>query len=1039
MKKKAILGSALLGLTIILLTMSGSVTQAQIISQNTTLDADILNPVFVEEMRIIAGIDSAAVVELDLIGGAMPAIDANPLFSEVKSWAFVASNQSDFQDYILRRPFKSPENATLLLEIDASLGVGGSLVRAIEIALLFNAAYGTNLMWSRAEGLLGSYLYIFSGSMPETIFNTLITEFQTDISNGFVSLLDPVEVTDSPVKVAFMGNMKVDGKLTAARGVYYIDPDAITGATTYTLSTDNIFGENVWPRIALQPIFSVLKFRFPYTINPLSITPDPNNFAPQITGKMDWDLNTPWSLPKLGSNYEVVFNINHTALASSPRVSVNMAYDQDLLNTAGRLQMDYVVSNTGTEDAVDIEISYPLGPDFLDFLAQKPKLWDLRDDVTIDEGYSNAITGTILMTFEGEMFIDEGLYPDIIYEQEFLILDGWYQNNTDMSYIDINPANTIQQVKTDSMFYDLGIPGQTGTVSTYINFNSSLGLPNALVDQATAFLAPISMFDYELHTLGDLIADYQFELKDAVQAAGDYLFNILYSEQDIFTPDTMDFDFITKEIGRVGLEDSYNETFLSTIIPLLHPGESVNVSWALDNIPSQANHYGMMGLDEVNVGASFPALQLTTVDKTGYDVLRYLFGLGDAILPHLGDRFSRPLSYYEPWTNTWLSTGARFAYMDAEGFEYYGFSNGINLQIADDEAVLNVHVSLNQTAYLVGDPVTVYYTIENTGNLPAEEVILALYHGRMGPDWQLVDPELFWVDEIGTIAPGAIYNSQADVLANSFLGIHPVYGVVGFKSDVGQTILSDGIIELSPGSLGLTSIFAGAAETYQIVASNMDWGLVLPKTLNRRPAFPQPILDIDVSVEYIIPTDAPWELEITITVTNIGDERTHITAVQFYNATEMQLLRKTTTKGLTANETYLGIGVIRFKGITLLPGESVIFTMRWMFLTSYGCYIPGIIIVYDSRFRSDLAVDGIIEAPDVTDAALLAALDGSAQEEEDWEDYGQSTQTGSSAGADVFTGGTHTRRLGSYDIVFWSISAIFVTAVATGTRKKLKK
>ena len=113
--------------------------------------------------------------------------------------------------------------------------------------------------------------------------------------------------------------------------------------------------------------------------------------------------------------------------------------------------------------------------------------------------------------------------------------------------------------------------------------------------------------------------------------------------------------------------------------------------------------------------------------------------------------------------------------------------------------------------------------------------------------------------------------------------------------------------------------------------------------------------------------------------------------------------------------------------------------MRWLFLKSQGCLNPWIIIVYDSRFSSDLAVDGIIETPDVTDAALLTALDGSAQEEEDWEDYGQSTQTGSSAGADVFTGGTHTRRLGSYDIVFWSVSAIFITAVATGARKKLKK
>ena len=1035
MKKKAIMGSALLGLTIVLLTLSGSLTQAQLVADQSVLNTSAMNLVFVEEMRIIAGIDSAAVIELDLIGGAMPAIDSNPLFSAVKNWAFIASDQAGYQDYILRRPFKSPDNATLLLDIDDSLGIDGSLIRAVEIALLFNAAYGTNLMWSRAEALPGSYLYFFTGGMPSTIFSTLIAEYQADISDGFASLLDPVEVTASPVKVAFMGRIALDGLISAARGLYYVDVDAITGASTYTLSTHNIFGVDVAPAIGVVQYdkeFSVLKFRFPYTINPLSITPQPGNVAPQITGKMDWDLNAPWFLAKPAMNYEVVYNIDHSALTSFPRVSVNMAYDQDMLNDFGRLQMDYVVTNTGKEDAVDIDISYPLGPDFLDYLANKPDLWELRDDVTIDPGYTNTISGQISLIFDGTLFPDFS-YPDLVYEQEFLVLDSWYQNNTDMSYVDIDPLNTTHEVKTDNAIYD--VMGTTGTVTTHVTFSSPDGLPNTLVNLATAFLVPINMMDYTMIDIPSVITDYSLEMWDAVIATGDDLFNRLYTEQSIFDPDLMDFSFTVREVGRIGTEGTYDEVFLNTTIALLQTEESVNVSWALDNIPSKDDHYGMMGLAEINVGASFPALQLTTVDKTGYDLMQYLFGLGDAIAPNLGDRFSRPLSYYEPWTNTWLSVGARFAYMDAEGFEYFGFSNGINLQIADDEAVLNVHVSLDNTSYLVGDPVTVYYSIENTGDIPAEQVILLLYHGRMGADWQIVDPELFWIDDIGTIAPGTTYYGQADVLANSFLGLHPVYGVVGFKSDVGQTVLSDGVINIAP---GLTSIFEGAAETYQLVVSNMDWGMVLPKTLNRRPAFPQPILDIDVSVEFIIPTDAPWELEITITITNIGDERTHITAIQFYNATEMQLLRKTTTEGYTTNATHLGIGVILFEGITLLPGESVTFTIRWLFLTSNGCYIPGIIIIYDSRFASDVGND-VVDTAAETDAPLMYALDGSAQDEDDWEDYGESTQTGSSAGADVFTGGTHTRRIGSYDMVFWSISAIFVTAVATSIRKKLKK
>ena len=68
----------------------------------------------------------------------------------------------------------------------------------------------------------------------------------------------------------------------------------------------------------------------------------------------------------------------------------------------------------------------------------------------------------------------------------------------------------------------------------------------------------------------------------------------------------------------------------------------------------------------------------------------------------------------------------------------------------------------------------------------------------------------------------------------------------------------------------------------------------------------------------------------------------------------------------------------------------------------------------------------------------MQALDGQSQDNDDWEDYGQSTQTGTSAGADVFAG-EHTRRMGSIDALYWSLGAIFVTAVATTMKKKFKK
>ena len=491
----------------------------------------------------------------------------------------------------------------------------------------------------------------------------------------------------------------------------------------------------------------------------------------------------------------------------------------------------------------------------------------------------------------------------------------------------------------------------------------------------------------------------------------------------------MDFSFSVRDVGLVG-ETTRSEVFLNKTIDNLIPGASVNVSWALENIPAKDDLFGIMGLTSLDVSANFPALQLSTVGKTGYDLMRLIFGAAD---PGSEFTYSRPLSFFEPWMGNWVSFGAKFSYMDPEGFEYFGFSNGINLQVADDEAVLNVHVELNQTAYKVGDPVTVSYTIENTGDSDAENVQIYLYHGRMGNDWQIRDAEQFWYDNVAVISGGGgIYSSQADVLANSFLGIHPVYAVVEFDTDVGQPAA---LVDFGS---GLVSLFEGAGESHQIVVSNMDWAMLLPKTTARRPAFPQPILQIDVDVDFIIPDDAPWELEITITITNVGEIGTTLTMLQFYNATEMDLLRRSTSKGNDYNFTIHGMGVILFTDITLAPGENVVITMRWLFLTSSGCYIPGIIIVYTSRYENELGDDDEVQPETDTEIPLLQALNGQSQDDEDWEDYGESTQTGTSAGADAFSG-EHTRRMGSIDALYWSLGAIFITAVATTLRKKTKK
>ena len=106
MKNKTILGSTLLGLTVILLTMSGTITQAHISSQNFSATLETDPTIFVEDMNVIAGKGASALVETILLGDDAPDIASDSHFSNVVNWLFIASDQANYLPYLDRRPFR---------------------------------------------------------------------------------------------------------------------------------------------------------------------------------------------------------------------------------------------------------------------------------------------------------------------------------------------------------------------------------------------------------------------------------------------------------------------------------------------------------------------------------------------------------------------------------------------------------------------------------------------------------------------------------------------------------------------------------------------------------------------------------------------------------------------------------------------------------------------------------------------------------------------------------------------------------------------
>ncbi len=1013
MKSKTIM-IATLGLALMLLTFSGSYTQALgAAAQFNSTNTNGVGSLFTEEMKVVAGIETSALVTVTAIGGPS-SLEVTPasLMDGVVNWIFAASDQSNYRDYLYRRPFRAPDNATLVLEMDKSLGSESSLNSALAVAEAFSNYYELQLFWSGAvTSPSGNYVYKFSGGMDNSLVTTMVTDIQADITSGFMTAFTPSEVVNSPVKAVFIGEAVGVG---AVRGVYYVNPTAIQNDSgVYTLSTQNLFGKTV--TTFNDPSYdkiSIVKFRFPYTINPLSISPDTDNIAPQITGKMDWVMQVPWHVRMTSGDFVVTFNINYADLASAPRVLVNMGYDQDLLNTQGILQMDYNVTNTGTETAKNITISYPLGRDFMKFYSHLPTIWRLRDGISINESIRLPVDISIVVTVNGN--------PEYEYNQTMMIMEGWYIYDDNGSLVDIDPSTTEAVVHSESQ--TVGYGSLSYTVSTEVKLNSSQGLSEILINRATEFLNNVSISDYGTDFSALLDANKE-QLKDGIQAAADDLFHELYQNQTIFDFDAMDFEIVSREI-QTSSGGNVTQYFLETTIDSLDAGSSTIVSWKLYNIPNENWLLGSMYIHGIDVGDGKMAVGLTTKQHDFYEMMRVILGFSDKA----GQvSYGRPISFYDYADKIWISAGARFSFKDPEGFEYFGFSNGINFQIADDEAILNVHVDLDSIAYHVGDNITINGYIENTGNLPAEDVTLYLFHGSLNRNWQIKNPDLFYKEDVGTIANGTRYNFTVEVEANTFLGIHPVYAVVEFTSDKGQ-----GPAKVVNPFTNQVGYFEGAAEAHEIVISNMAWALLLPKTAAMKPAFPQPILDIDANVNIIIPDNAPWELEITLTITNVGESSTHITVNQYYNMSQLELLSKSTTMGSISNTTFLGMGLISVQGITLDPSDSVVITMHWKFLTSQGCYLPGAQVLYDSRFENELGGSGSGGG-----TGTFASLDGSSQDADNWEDYGASTSTGSSAGADIFTGGnTKTRRIGSLDLVYLSATAILLASIMTIVRKK---
>lgn len=361
----------------------------------------------------------------------------------------------------------------------------------------------------------------------------------------------------------------------------------------------------------------------------------------------------------------------------------------------------------------------------------------------------------------------------------------------------------------------------------------------------------------------------------------DYLLSLAYTEQTFLHLDTGDFEI-------TNLTDVEDHFTLTTVIDELAPGENVTKSFAIRDLPTGT----------VNIYNS------TEVNSTSFTIF-----VQDS--PNWEDYFTILLrmhgsSLHIPedqvtWTN-WFSqevVGSAFVYTEADGTEYMGLTNGLVIQVYDDEAVLVGKVSLDKDVYRFGENVTFTLELENIGNADAIDVDYQFYHAFVTDDL-----ELGYIHEIpgseGTIpliAAGETVSVEYTEIATTNIGLHPVFAVFGYTSDEPGTDPRDVPADLpwyltegmEPAQILFFEYVVYSKPIFNTtrhdaVISSMDFGLVLPppsKEGTTQPTYPTP--EVEVTTELIgltNDTKVGDELTLRTTITNVGDEATNIIYIQ---------------------------------------------------------------------------------------------------------------------------------------------------------------
>ncbi len=864
-----------------------------------------------EKLDLIAGKDNSVIASLELNGGQIetPFDLTSTALSPVTQIDFIISNQSQFSNVWSNPLWRVPDGLVVRIKTRTTSSsrleeISNNIINLVEQNYNLNLSLYSVQSVSYTETLI-SLLAPITPEIALSLFSDIFSPYDTLLYGNTVILMEEA-INQSPDIYAFGYSLQknlwsVNG---IVRGAMVSLADKISlNDGIYTFNLENTFGDTITPNP--DAFISKTSFRIPFIANITSIDPLPDNTGATVTGSFEWLLKYSFITRYPDFNAEISYHPSSLADFTYPQVVVANSYSDQVLEDEGVLNMTYSATNIGTDVALNTSIKMPIPGELASFITNGAEIPIMKDDLTINESFSSYIY----------LYVHYSSYSHTI---PILDTQGWYQNTTTSQLERWQNDTEIILDKYATIYCSSGVSSDLyyefeQDIKPYIESIGSLTILNN-IDQ-----------------YGPII---QNKLTTAVGNAYNTVFSEFYENKTLFQFESADFSFIPSFFGD----------YLESVVPSLDINETVDLSWQITNIPTSSDKFGAFSVrTEYLEGYEYAIFQ--TVESDYKDLMLTLF-----VLINSAGRF---LSSFDEVTNSFISLGSRYSYSDVTGREYYGLTNGLNLQFGDDEAVLESSLTLEESIYRVGEQINFNLNITNFGSLDAFDIHVDIVNLKLDSFWQptgIVKVKSFDID---TILIGEELSHEFSIIANSYIGLNSYIALISFTSDKDQSAVE--IVNPWTGNI-IHWIYGGEARN--LVSSTLTFGILLPPPLlenQAKQAFPLPEISIESAFEV---NEEDSSLYLHYEIENKGMSPANISLFQFidqslldsFEANVIYIHNEVETELTIETSVEFGTVKVTYATLTLYPGDKIIITITGTDLPD-NFTVPPLIVNYFSLYE----------------------------------------------------------------------------------------